>query len=243
VLEYTELGADPSALSGVAARGRGAASLVLLAAAIPEGVAPTLRIIVHDAIVEAPAIIAAARDPGPPVPLVPPVPARDARRIRDLLRTRGVEAEVVRADRWRRAIVVCGSSFEDVAEAVARSEGFAARAGVPHEESLAFLAALREAAANAAHHGNRDDPARLIRIDVVAREEALAISVEDEGVGFDHAAVLREIDAAQDSVERATGRLAAGGHGGLGLVMIRRWADEVSWENGGRRIRIQKRFR
>lgn len=238
MLEYREFGSD----LGSPARGRGHASLVVLVAPPPAGLAPGLRVVVHEAMLDAAAILQAARDPGPPVPLLPPVPARDARRIRDLLATRGVAVDAVRAGTWRRAIVVAGSSPVDVEAAVARAEAFAAAGGVPAAELPGLLAVLREAAANAAQHGNRGDAARRVRLDLTLRDGALALAVEDEGPGFDHEAALRALGRAKGAIELAAERAAAGGRGGLGLLMIRRWAENLSWEEGGRRIRVEKSF-
>lgn len=237
MLDIREFGADPAEARAATARGRGRASLVLLVAPPPASLSPALRIVVHEAILEAPAIAAAARDPGPPAPLLPALPARDARRVRDLLATRDVRAEVVPADGWRRAILTCGSSGRDISEALERAAEFAARAGFRASEQPGLAAVLRESLANAAHHGNRDDPSRAVRLDMTFREGRVAFSVEDEGEGFDYERAEREL-AAKGAVERAAERLAAGGRGGLGLLMIRRWATSVQWENGGRRIRV-----
>jgi anti-sigma regulatory factor (Ser/Thr protein kinase) len=240
VLDYREFGADSSAPAP--APGRGHASLVLLAAPPAAAIAPSLRVVVHEAILEAPAILDAARDPGPPVPLLPPVPARDARRIRDLLASRGVTVEVVRAGTWRRAILAAGSSPVEIAAVVTRAESFAAAAGVPPAELPGLVAVLREAAANAAQHGNRGEAARRVRVDMVVSDGSLALAIEDEGPGFDHEAVARALERGKGAVELAEERAAAGGRGGLGLLMMRRWAEKLAWEAGGRRIRLERRF-
>lgn len=243
MVDHREYGMEPaSEVARVQACGRGHASLVLLAAPPAAQLAPGLRVMVHDAVIEAPAIVAAAEDPGPPVPLGPLVPARDARRIRDLLATRGVRAAVARAGTWARVVTASGSAPVEIAEAVEQTADFAGRAGVPGETLTGLTAVLRETAANAAQHGNHGDPARRVRIDLVIHGGALALAVEDEGTGFDHEAVARDLAAARDALELAAERAASGGRGGLGLLMVRRWADRVSWSAGGRRIAIEKRF-
>lgn len=85
--------------------------------------------------------------------------------------------------------------------------------------------ALREALANAAEHGNRYRPERTIRVQGRVDPASLWIEVEDEGEGFDAAATLRELEAADSRRER-----------GRGLLFMKGIADEVRYEQGGCRI-------
>lgn len=222
---------------------RGRPSLLVLAAAPPPQFPAATRIILRGWLVEGDAVARAARECGVPVPLLPPLPARDARRLRDLLTTRGVRAEVHPLGTFRRVRVAAGSSPAELEEALSRALDFADRAGAPAGEMPKIEAVLRESVANAVHHGNRDDPAKQIRIDLVLVGTLMTLAVEDDGPGFDHGAVLDELArAGDDALVRARERAAAGRRGGLGLLMIRRWADAVAWERQGRRIRVTKQL-
>lgn len=84
---------------------------------------------------------------------------------------------------------------------------------------------LGEAVANAVRHGNRSDSARRVRIAAEAGRRGIRVAVEDEGDGFDPAAV-------PDPTR--PGR--RGRPGGRGLFLQRRLADEVRHEAAGRRV-------
>lgn len=220
---------------------RGRPSLLVLTAPPPAAFGATTRIILHDAILEGEGVLRLAREAGVPVPLLPPVPARDARRLRDLLATRGVRAEVHPLGHFKRARIAFASGGGELEEGMARALDFAARAGIPERDVPSLGTVLREAAANAAHHGNQGDPAKQVRLDLVLVGKLLTVSVEDEGPGFDHASVIAELArTGDDAVLRAEEQAAAGRRGGLGLLMIRRWADALDWEREGRRVRITK---
>src|SRR5207253_922689 len=126
-VDFREWGLDVRA---AAASDRGRPALLVLTAVPPPTLQATTRIILHGVILEGDRVIRAARDPGVPAPLLPPVPARDARRLRDLLATRGVRSEVHPLGHFRRARVAFGSAQADVDEVLLRAMAFAARAGV-----------------------------------------------------------------------------------------------------------------
>lgn len=58
-------------------------------------------------------------------------------------------------------------------------------AGFSGDDSYWLVTALREAAANAIRHGNRQDPKRSVVIDYRILDREIMIRVEDEGEGFD----------------------------------------------------------
>jgi anti-sigma regulatory factor (Ser/Thr protein kinase) len=222
---------------------RGRPSLLVLTAPPPAALAPTMRIILHDALLEGEGLHRLAREAGVPVPVLPPVPARDARRLRDLLATRGVRSEVHPLGLFKRMRLVMCSMPSDLEEGIARALAFAARAGIAESELPSLGTILREALANAALHGNREDPGKEVRLDLVLVGTLLTLAIEDEGAGFDHAAAMNELArTGDDAVARAEERAAAGRRGGLGLLLIRRWADALEWERDGRRVRIVKQL-
>jgi len=60
-----------------------------------------------------------------------------------------------------------------------------------------FQIVLYEAISNAMRHGNKSDPAKLVSIGVEVCGKVLAITVEDQGDGFDWRVAFRE-DARDD---------------------------------------------
>jgi anti-sigma regulatory factor (Ser/Thr protein kinase) len=71
-----------------------------------------------------------------------------------------------------------GPVIECVAAAMSRE-------GYPEHDIFEMRQALREAIANAIHHGNEDDPAKLVRVECDVDAERVLVDVRDEGPGFD----------------------------------------------------------
>jgi serine/threonine-protein kinase RsbW len=115
-------------------------------------------------------------------------------------------------------------------------------APLPEQVRLALGAAAREAVTNAGRHGNRGDPSKRIRIDARIGEDAAALSVEDEGPGFDHARLL-QAGRERGAVTAARQRHREGRMGGLGIVMMLRCCDRVEYNDRGNRITLTKRLR
>ncbi len=96
-----------------------------------------------------------------------------------------------------------------------------------HDEDLAYRALLlvTEAVTNAMEHGNALDASKNVTLDVEAAPERVVVRVEDEGDGFDPA---RAPDAVED------GDPLSEGH--RGLFLMRAYAQDVRFEQQGRRI-------
>lgn len=97
------------------------------------------------------------------------------------------------------------------------------------DEDLAYKVLLltTEAVTNAIEHGNALDPSKSFSLELHAGDEQLSILVEDEGSGFERKGVanpLREENLLDD--------------GGRGLYLMETLADEVAYENEGRRVRL-----
>ncbi|MFB3916023.1 MAG: ATP-binding protein [Terriglobales bacterium] len=109
-----------------------------------------------------------------------------------------------------------GSSVEGInlAEDIARRA--AAEAGFQEEEIHVISMAVREAAINAAQHGNRCDPNKKVQLLVEKEPDRLQITIRDEGKGFDPAQVQDPL--APGNLLRQSGR---------GIFLIRSYMDEV----------------
>ncbi len=89
--------------------------------------------------------------------------------------------------------------------------------------------AIEEAVINAIKHGNRMDKAKRVIITYSVDERECAISVEDEGQGFDPSSVPDP--TADENLELTHGR---------GLVLIRAYMDDVKFNKKGNRITMRK---
>lgn len=119
-----------------------------------------------------------------------------------------------------RANLVLASRFENIEVAERALLDLCHRAGCPEDEEYWLVTALREAVANAVRHGNRQDPARLVRIDYRIVNSTVTIRVEDEGEGFDPAAIPDPTDP--ENLLRPSGR---------GIFYMRQFMNRVDFDS------------
>ena len=101
------------------------------------------------------------------------------------------------------------------------SEHLNGRANESHRAKLL----INEVVVNAVKHGNRFDSSKEVQLDIAVCDRRVDIRVEDEGDGFDPDAVVDPCIG--DNLRRSHGR---------GLHLIKSLADEVCFEQGGRRV-------
>jgi len=90
---------------------------------------------------------------------------------------------------------------------------------------------LREALGNAMIHGNHENPVKKVHIAArCSMNGEVSITVQDEGEGFDDAALPDPTDPRRQLLTR-----------GRGLYLIRALMDEVSFEQNGTLVRFKKR--
>jgi len=97
-------------------------------------------------------------------------------------------------------------------------------------DQIDILVALQEALANAALHGCKDDPAKMIRCTVSAGESDIVISIRDPGPGFDFALA----DPENYQVTTLT-------HG-RGICLMRSLMSEVTFAHHGSEIVLRKQL-
>ena len=91
--------------------------------------------------------------------------------------------------------------------------------------------ALREALANAAVHGNHEDPGKRVHVRCRCKaEEDVSIVVQDEGHGFDTNAVPDP--TSPDTIESSHGR---------GIYLMKALMDEVRFEQSGTVVYMRKK--
>ena len=87
---------------------------------------------------------------------------------------------------------------------------------------------VREALLNAVIHGSGKDPSRTVAIDVTVSDDAITLTVEDEGPGF------------TPPVEPVAYDIL--GDGGRGLPLLQIYSDELQWNDRGNRVSVRKRL-
>ena len=103
---------------------------------------------------------------------------------------------------------------------------------VPEETRHWILMALREALANAIKHGNQQDLAKHVHLEMDVVNDTLVIAIRDEGVGFDPEAVGDPL--APENRLKTSGR---------GIFYMRTFMDDVRFERhpaGGMEIVLKK---
>jgi serine/threonine-protein kinase RsbW len=80
-----------------------------------------------------------------------------------------------------------GSRFENIELVQLILKGSLDRLGLDEDNRHWIDVAVREAVANAIKHGNREDPAKQVVVDLTLEDDTVVIRVEDEGIGFDPA--------------------------------------------------------
>jgi serine/threonine-protein kinase RsbW len=95
-----------------------------------------------------------------------------------------------------------------------------------------ILMALREALANAIKHGNGQDMAKRVHLEMEVKDHTLRIRIRDEGSGFDPAGVADPL--AQENRFKTSGR---------GIFYMKTFMDEVRFsrvDGGGMEIVLTK---
>jgi serine/threonine-protein kinase RsbW len=105
-----------------------------------------------------------------------------------------------------------------------------AKLGLIKVEQSNLFVALDEAFVNAVKHGNRNDPAKLLRVTAELSAHEAIFTVEDEGEGFDVRAIPDPRDPA--NLFKSNGR---------GVLLIYNIMDEVEYSERGTRLKMVKR--
>lgn len=104
-----------------------------------------------------------------------------------------------------------------------------ARCGYSQNISFAVKLALEEAVTNAFRHGNKCDPAKHIRVRYQIDKQRIEIEVCDEGDGFCPDAIPDP--TLPEFIDRPHGR---------GIMLMRAYLDEVSYDRNGTLVRLVK---
>jgi serine/threonine-protein kinase RsbW len=126
-----------------------------------------------------------------------------------------------------------GSRFENIELVKVVVDDFLRQLGIDEDVRHWTEIAVREAVANAIKHGNRQDPAKRVEVDLAVEDDELRISVADQGAGFDPAAV-RDPLLPENRFERD----------GRGIFYMRSFMDRIDFNfppGGGTQVTLRKR--
>jgi serine/threonine-protein kinase RsbW len=122
---------------------------------------------------------------------------------------------------------VHSTEFRQVQEQILNA---AERNGYQDKCLFAIKIAVEEALVNAIKHGNRGDKTKHVTIEANISPQEAEITIEDEGPGFHRGDVPDPL--AEENIEKPSGR---------GILLIESYMTQVSWDQGGRRVRMIKR--
>jgi len=118
-------------------------------------------------------------------------------------------------------------------------EEFFKKTNLEQEQIDELSNAYREAIGNAALHGNKNDPNKDILIDFVVDNKNISFSIEDEGEGFDYKPFEKRAEEAS-ALEVARARIKLDNPGGMGMMIIKKCADEIHYNATGNKITVIK---
>lgn len=123
--------------------------------------------------------------------------------------------------------LVLKSDLKSIQRVVDRTEAFLGPRVSDDDLAYRIVLLATEAVTNAIEHGNKFDAEKNVYFRIEADGEQVEIVVEDEGTGFDPA--MTKDPRASENLLR---------EGGRGILFMQSMADEVNFENGGRRVRL-----
>lgn len=120
------------------------------------------------------------------------------------------------------------STYEDAESIPEFVEGLQKEAGLEEDVSGKLMLLLSEAVTNAIVHGNLEDPAKKVEVEIEIKPESIITTVEDEGEGYD------PNEDSEDPLEEDN--LLK--EGGRGIFLIQEISDEIEYFNQGRGIKF-----
>ena len=112
--------------------------------------------------------------------------------------------------------------------------------GMDEEPRTRFMLAVGEAIDNAVIHGNKFSPDKFIEVEYLAEPGRITFMVVDQGEGFDyrkHLAIPLDEFQAPKLISKT---IKYGTPGGLGLALIRKCADEITFTHPGNKLTFVK---
>ena len=133
------------------------------------------------------------------------------------------------ADRFSRTIPSDHAASADLQDQLLES---VVKAGFRGSEFFAIKLALEEAMVNAIKHGNRLDSTKQVHVEAQIAPRRAEFTIEDQGPGFERSQVPDP--CADENLHKSSGR---------GILLIEAYMTHVTWDRGGRRLRMVKESR
>jgi len=127
-----------------------------------------------------------------------------------------------------------GSRFENIELVQVVLRDSLERLGMEDDARHWIDLAVREALANAIKHGNEQNPAKRVHVDLAVEGEEVVIRIEDEGTGFDPTRLGDPL--APENLLRPNGR---------GIFYMKSFMDEIHYgagPGGGTMVTLRKRL-
>lgn len=122
------------------------------------------------------------------------------------------------------------SSFSAASQVERKVLDALARHGYGEASTFGIRLALEEGLSNAIQHGNSCDPGKVVRVTYDVDGERAAITIRDQGAGFDLSAVPDP--TTDENIEKPTGR---------GIMLMRAYMDELRFTENGAKIHMVRR--
>lgn len=130
----------------------------------------------------------------------------------------------------RRIHLSLASQYENIDLVDAITESCLRFAGFDEATTEHMTLAIREAAANAIKHGNKQDPEKIAEVTFEIGDESIVIRIQDQGEGFDPDGLPDPL--APENILKGTGR---------GIFLMRQLMDEVRFRfEGGAQVTLRK---
>ncbi len=111
------------------------------------------------------------------------------------------------------------------------------QSGIDEMKLEAFVTCTKELILNAHRHGNKYNESKSIVVHYRDLDDAVQLTITDEGEGFDHQKILDQVKELS-AAEAARQRYQSGGFGGLGFQMISRLADKLKYNETGNQVTL-----
>jgi serine/threonine-protein kinase RsbW len=122
-----------------------------------------------------------------------------------------------------------GSSLGRARQVEAEILGDCERHRYGEADIFAIKLALEEALVNAVKHGNKMDPAKVVRVQYHVTDQRADVVIEDQGSGFNPAAVPNPTDDC--NLEMCSGR---------GILLMRAYMSSVVFNPQGNKVTLTK---
>ncbi len=98
-----------------------------------------------------------------------------------------------------------------------------------------FMTCAKELILNAHRHGHKYDESKVITLRYRDLGTRLALTIDDQGQGFDHKAMLEAVRT-KNAAQAARERYKAGGIGGLGFQLVTKLVADLRYNDAGTRV-------